>query len=151
MRTILFFIMLATALPTAASDTIIGKWRIERAEKAPWVDASFKPDDAITKRYLNQTIHFRKKKIVGPALLACSKPNYTYSQVPAEGLFQGGLAETEQDIPQARTTALKIGFTTQPVHTVTTSCDHDIAFHMSDKDHAAFALDNMIFWLKRLP
>ena len=35
------------------------------------------------------------------------------------------------------------------VATVQTACEHDIAFHMRDSDHAAFALDNIIYWLKR--
>jgi len=30
-----------------------------------------------------------------------------------------------------------------------TGCEHEIAFHQRDEAHAAFALDNMIFWMVR--
>jgi hypothetical protein len=60
-------------------------------------------------------------------------------------LFQGGLAA---DPATAVARAKTLGFGAN-VATVKTSCEHDIAFHMRDADHAAFALDNLIYWLKR--
>ena len=93
---------------------------------------------------------FEAARIDGPALLACTNPKYTFEEVPAEGLFQGNLAGPNVDAAAADASARKLGFT-QPVHSMMTGCEHDIAFHQRDGTHAAFALDNMIFWMVRQP
>lgn len=126
-----------------------GRWKIERADPAPWVESGQGPDESIAEAYVGESVSFEERRIGGPALLACAGPEVRVVEVPAEGLFQGGLAGKDVDVPKARETAKRIGFGTQPVRTVVTSCEHDIAFHLSDDDHAAFALDNWIFWMKR--
>ena len=128
----------------------LGRWTIERADSAPWNEAGYTPDKAIADTYVGKTVRFEANRIDGPDLLACKNTTYQFVDVPAEGLFQGGLAQTDAEIPKARETAIKMGFKTQPIRTATTNCEHDIAFHMSDDDHAAFALDNWIFWMKRV-
>lgn len=125
-----------------------GQWTIERVEVAPWVDAGFAPDASIAGLYVGKAVAFKTDAIEGPALLACAHPRYTFEEVPAEGLFQGSLAGSHRDTAGAETAARKLGFA-PPVKTMMTGCEHDIAFHMRDEDHAAFALDNMIFWMVR--
>jgi hypothetical protein len=139
------------ALSACAQESgFLGKWTIERADSAPWNKADYAPDKSIADAYIGKTVTFEANRIDGPELLACANPKYVFAEVPAEGLFQGGLAESDAQIPQARETATKMGFKTQPIRTAATGCEHDIAFHMSDEDHAAFALDNWIFWMKRV-
>ena len=137
--------LLALALTACADKPFMGSWTIERADPAPWVDAGFVPDDAATAIYVGQTVTFAPDQIEAPGLLACTSPNYTFVDVPAAGLFQGGLGN---DAATAVTRAKTLGFGAN-VATIKTACEHDIAFHMRDGDHAAFALDNMIYWLKR--
>src|SRR5262249_44789519 len=129
--------------------TFLGRWTIERVESAPWVTTP--PDEGIASAYVGKTVTFDAQRIDGPALLACANPKYAFVDVPAEGLFQGSLAQTEADADKARAAATKMGFVQQPVATMTTGCEHDIAFHMRDDNQAAFALDNMIFWMTRTP
>ena len=130
---------------------IEGTWKIDRLEPAPWVDKDNIPDVPTEKTYLNTTVVFESKRIKATGLLACSKPNYRYNDVPPEGMFQGGLDDGKGVTGHAASQAKGLGFTSPTVHTVTTDCEHDIAFHMTDSNHAAFALDNIIFWMTRQP
>jgi hypothetical protein len=127
----------------------LGRWTIERADPAPWVESARDSDESIAEAYVGESVSFEERRIDGPALLACADPSPRLVEVPAEGLFQGGLAGKDVDVPKARETATRMGFKKQPVRTVVTACEHDIAFHLRDDDHAAFALDNWIFWMKR--
>ncbi len=145
LRNIFLCAFAIVTLTACSGETFSGTWTIERAEPAPWVAADFVPDPALVNRYVGQTVSFGPNSISGPALLACASPQYAFFEAPAEGLFQGGLAES------ADAAAAQLGFAALPVHTMTTSCEHDIAFHMRDSNHAAFALDNMIFWMVRKP
>jgi len=138
-------ILFALALTACADKPFLGTWTIQRADTAPWVDAAFAPDQSATETYVGKTVTFSPDRIDGPGLLACTNPDYRFADVPAAGLFQGGLADTAA---AAVDRAKALGFGAN-VATVQTSCEHDIAFHMRDADHAAFALDNMIYWLKR--
>lgn len=128
--------------------TFVGTWSIERVESAPWVEAGTAPDASISDLYVGKTIAFEAARIDGPALLACAGPKYTFEEVPADGLFQGSLGGPTGDTAKAEAGARQLGFA-PPVHTMMTGCEHDISFHLRDNDHAAFALDNMIFWMKR--
>jgi hypothetical protein len=136
------------ALAGCSQPTFVGTWAIERVESAPWVEAGTAPDNTIADAYVGKTVAFEAERIDGPALLACQGPKYTFEEVPAEGLFQGNLAGLTVDAAKADAAARKLGFN-PPVHTMMTGCEHDIAFHLRDESHAAFALDNMIFWLTR--
>jgi len=122
-----------------------GTWKVSEAKPAPWLEAGQSTDAAITATYLGKTVVFRPDAIEGPSLLACTNPRYAYVEIPAEGLFQGGLGEGGN----AEETARQIGFADFPVHTVMTGCEHDIAYHFEGQDKLAFALDNIIFWMQR--
>ena len=137
--------VIALAVASCADKPFMGSWTIERADPAPWVEAGFVPDETATAVYVGQRVTFAPDRIDAPGLLACTNPQYRYVDVPAAGIFQGGLAENPAD-SVARAKALGFGAN---VATIKTACEHDIAFHMRDADHAAFALDNMIYWLKR--
>ena len=145
LRTIATIALFALTLTACADKPFMGEWTIDRADPAPWVDADFVPDDATTALYVGQTVKFAPDQIEAPGLLACTNPTYNFVDVPAPGIFQGGLGN---DAGEAVTRAKKLGFGAYAA-TVKTACEHDIAFHMRDANHAAFALDNMIYWLTR--
>ncbi|MCE9522701.1 MAG: hypothetical protein K8S25_09750 [Alphaproteobacteria bacterium] len=141
--------LLLAALPARADNALAGIWKIERAEPAPWVDATFKPDQKEVATYVGKTVKFLARSIKGPALLACPDPNFEMKDYSGDMICQGGLGEFFKDAAKAEEAATKLGFKTRPIKTLETGCEHEFDFHMTDTDHAAFALDNMIYWLKR--
>jgi hypothetical protein len=152
LRFLLSALLLLSPLASAHADTpMIGTWTITRAEAAPWSDEkSYPPNWKAMPDYLGKRVTFAAGRIDGPPLLACDKPKYEMMDFPAAGLFQGGLGTLEDSGgKKAEATATAIGFGSRPIRTMMTGCEHSIDYHMSDANHAAFALDNMIFWLKR--
>jgi hypothetical protein len=141
---------LATPNATAAND-MTGSWTIERADDAPWSnDKDAIPYRKAVPAYVGKHVVFQAKRIKGPSLLACRGPHYEMKEYGADMLFQGGLGEFERaGGKKAEDVATAMGFKTRPIRTLQTGCEHAFDFHMSDKDHAAFALDNMIYWLVR--
>jgi hypothetical protein len=137
--------------PTRADSVLDGIWTIVKAEPAPWSDTkSYPPNRDAVPTYVGKRVVFGPGQIEGPDLLACANPNYQVKDFPAAGLFQGQLGELQdRGGRKAEEAATAIGFATRPIRTVVTDCMHSIDFHMSDADHAAFALDNMIYWLRR--
>ncbi len=142
-------VLLLAALPAHAANALAGSWTIERAEPAPWVEATFKPDQNEVASYVGKTVKFQAHGIEAPALLACPDPNYEMKDYAGDMIFQGGLGEFFKDASKAEDAATKLGFKSRPIKTLETGCEHEFDFHMADHDHAAFALDNMIYWLKR--
>jgi hypothetical protein len=125
--------------------SVEGTWKVSDAKPAPWLEAGQSVDPSIAATYLGKTVTFKPEAIEGPSLLACTNPRYAYVEVPAEGLFQGGLGDNGKAEEKARA----LGFASFPVHTVMTGCEHDIAYHFEGQDRLAFALDNIIFRMQR--
>lgn len=120
----------------------LGTRDIVEAQPAPWVnpsDPSTAPHDA---RLVGKTVVYKKGRIVAPPLLACAEPTYAIKDVPPEGLFQGGLTA-----PRAQAAALGFGGAT--IRTLETRCEHWFEYHFTDAGTAMFALDNMIYTLRR--
>ena len=101
------------------------------------------------KRLVGRRVTFEAKRIRGPDPLACSGPRYELTDVPAEGLFQGGLAEYGDPAIGADALATRVGFAKRPIATLATGCEGAIDFHFTNPDTARFALDNMIYTLRR--
>jgi hypothetical protein len=144
-------LLICAALPAHADNALLGKWTIEKADPAPWSDnANYPPDRKEAPTFVGKHVTFEAKQIKGPNLLACTGPNYEMKDYSADMLFQGQLGEFEQrGGKKAEDSATALGFKTRPIPTLETGCEGAIDFHMSDADHAAFALNNMIYWLKR--
>jgi hypothetical protein len=141
-----------TGAPLAfAANDLAGGWTIERADPAPWSnDTDYQPYREAVPLYVGKRVVFGTSRIDGPELLACGNPQYVMKDYRADLLFQGGLGAFEQrGGKRAEDTATEMGFKSRPIRTLETGCEHSFDFHMSDRDHAAFALDNMIYWLKR--
>ena len=131
--------LVVPARATHAQGAFTGTWTIAEWVVAPWVKtterAAIKPNPAI----LNRALIFTSKHVVGPALLSCETPKYQLLTSPPEGLFEGGL-------PSAKSDAAALGFK-GPVKTLRPSCDFD--FHMKDENTVMFALDNVLYTMKR--
>ena len=151
LTTVVLFALPLLAAPSLAANEMTGKWTIERADDAPWSnDKDYQPYRKAIADYVGKHVNFEAKRIAGPELLACANPNYEMKDYSADMLFQGQLGESEgRGGKKAEDVATAMGFKTRPIHTLETGCEHSFDFHMSDADHAAFALDNVIYWLKR--
>ena len=147
----IMLLWLAAPATAAGDNAMLCKWTIVRADPAPWSDnANYPPDRKEAPGFVGKHVVFTAKQIKGPSLLACADPNYDMKDYTADMLFQGELGEFEQrGGKKAEDTATAIGFKTRPIRTLETGCEGAIDFHMSDADHAAFALNNMIYWLAR--
>lgn len=139
-------LLIATALSLVvparamqAQGAFTGTWTIAEWVVAPWVKTTertaIKPNPDI----LNRALIFTSKHVVGPTLLSCDTPKYQLLTSPPEGLFEGGL-------PSAKSDAAALGFKGQ-IKTLRPSCDFD--FHMRDTNTVMFALDNVLYTMKR--
>lgn len=118
---------------------IAGKWRITRAVIAPWSDEA---GAGAAPEWIGKTVAFGAKSVRGPHPIACGKAIYESTEVPAEGLFQGGLPEPATE---AMTT---LGLSGASVKGVTVSCDTGVFdYHFADADTLLLALDNRIWTL----
>lgn len=145
-RTSAAILMLAAASLPASARTAhqdhLGAWDITETRPAPWVvpgDPSTAPHDA---GLVGKTIVYRVKAIAGPPLLACEGPKYAIKTVPPEGLFQGGLTAPAQQ-------AAELGFRGAAIRTLETGCGNWFEYHFIDARTATFALDNMIYTIRR--
>lgn len=126
-----------------------GRWTIVRGEPAPWVEGKHAIDAGEVKRLVGRHVTFEAGRIRAPSPLDCGHPHYALKHVPAEGVFQGGLAEYGDHAVDADTLATRIGFTTRPIATLDTGCDGPLEFHATGDDELLFALDNVVYRLHR--
>lgn len=138
MRAAILAILLASSL-TAQTPFYLGTWHIESSARAPWAT----PADRT--RALTGNITFSEKRISGPGLLACRELKYDLATVPPDGLFQGMLGEGNT----AATAATKLGFGPR-IESLYTGCEHSIDFHFFNHETGAFALDNLIYRIRKI-
>ncbi len=129
----------AAATPPVA---FLGNWLIAEAQPAPWSVAGDAATAPFNAGIVGKTIAYQRTRIAGPRPLACRRPNYQLRQVPPEGLFQGGLTA-----PAAQATAL--GFRGAAIQTLKTGCAGSIDFHFVNQTTARFALDNMVYTIRK--
>lgn len=141
--------LLSTSFAACAQDGFAGAWKIERSEPAPWVHTPDVTDAGEVKRLFGAKVRFEPGRIVGPDPLACTKPHYRVRQDQADQLFQGGLAENTAPATNADKLADELGFGKRPIKTLETGCASNIDFHMIDRDHALFALNNTLYRITR--
>lgn len=132
----------AAAQTPAAPYRYLGAWRIAEAQTAPWVTQENPADRAESRQLIGRIVVYTSRRILGPAPLACKGPVYEMREWPPEGLFQGGLTAPEQQ-------ADELGFRSDAIPTLETGCEGSIDFHFVDEKTALFALDNMIYTLRR--
>jgi len=139
--------LLACTAAHAQTNPLLGNWRIVSAGVAPWIGAdkilTIKEDDA--RRFVKQKISFTAGQVKSrDPLLACKGPRYEPTKIPPAGLFQGNLPEPKADVAKA------LGLPAGDVPGVDVACPNSLfSYHFRDKDTAMFALDNVIYTLKR--
>lgn len=145
LRTLLGLAALAAVSSARCADyfpAYFGRWSIAEAQVAPWVQpevAAAVTDDGL----VGKAVTYEPDRIAGPRLLRCARPDYRFADVPPEGLFQGNL-------PDPAATARLLGFTEATIRTLQTGCEGAIDFHFRDADTALFALNNLIYTLKKV-
>jgi hypothetical protein len=120
-----------------------GNWRITDAKPAPWTGGKYTFDPFASRALIGKRVIFAFDVIDAPFPLGCDEPDYRTIDVPPEALFQGNLSSP---ILQAHALGFRPG---APVTPLLTGCEHDIDYHFVDRATAMFALDNMVFTLRR--
>ena len=140
--------LLVSTSALAQTNPLLGRWQIASAAVAPWV----KPDkihEFVKEEYVRRTI---KQRITFEAaavksrdpIFACKGATYEPTRLPPDGLFQGSLPSPQGEIARA------LGLPDGTVPGVDVACPNSrFSYHFRDKDTALFALDNVIYTLKR--
>lgn len=148
MKPTLFATLLSLIAVSAQAQTLLGRWQIEAAAVAPWVApdkiATTVKEDEV-RRLVKQRITFEATAVKsGDPIFACKGASYEPTRLPPEGLFQGSLPAPQSRI--ARALGLPDGLSPG----VDVACPNSrFSYHFRDKDTALFALDNVIYTLKR--
>jgi hypothetical protein len=148
MKTILSAVVIGVfACNAAAAQTLLGQWQIAAAGVAPWIapDKIHTIKESDVRRYVKQRVTFAVDEVKSrDPLLACKGARYEPTRIPPAGLFQGNLPEPKGQT--ARTLGLADGITPG----MDVACPNGrFSYHFRDKDTALFALDNVIYTLKR--
>ena len=133
------------ALPAAAAAPqrpFYGRWLIAEAHPAPWYNPSDPGTAPFDEHLVGKSIVYMPARILGPRVLACKGPHYRMLEVGPDYLFQGGLTA-----PTTQASAL--GFRGNRIASLETGCAGGIDFHFINGTTALFALDNMVYMLRK--
>jgi hypothetical protein len=129
-----------------AQEPFAGSWDVVDVVQAPWVEADYKgPIDAEIAR---GRITFMAQAVQAPGFLNCDKARFEVARVPVEFLFQGNLSDPVRQ-------AAGLGHDGRDILNLAMSCqsgDADVYmdFSLLADDLLVFALDNMIYRLRRV-
>lgn len=134
--------------PAVAQEAFAGSWDVVNVQPAPWTQGSATDKPHVNEEVARGRITFMPDSVQGPAFLNCDKAKYEIAKVPPEYLFEGGLTDP---VRQAK----ELGFTGGEILQLSMGCisgDADIGmdFDLISEDTAVFALDNMIYTMKRV-
>ncbi len=139
---------LACGVAHAQANPLLGRWQIVSAGVAPWlapdkIHTTIKETDV--RRFVKQRLTFEPTAVKSrDPLLACKDVRYEPTRIPPAGMFQGNLPEPKGEV------ARKLGLPDGTVPGVDVACPNArFSYHFPDKDTAMFALDNVIYTLKR--
>ena len=138
----------------AGDNPFLGQWTIQSNMLAPWADTALTDRSNQSDLYLESEVTIAPDDMSGPGLFACSKPAYIVEPLPADIVFQGGLAVDPQsptsdpDDIKAMEAAAKLGLDRINIPTLENRCS-DLALHMADANTVYFAADNRIYTMKR--
>ncbi|HLY54890.1 MAG TPA: hypothetical protein VKS60_05000 [Stellaceae bacterium] len=145
-------LLLAVAFVAASSaqaqQAFTGTWTVTKTEPAPWVAKDPNAEPTIEPALRNARIGIQPDRLDAPLFIGCRKPRYTVLTVPPEGVFEGGLYDPDHGLTDAKGLAAKLGFTADQIPTLEASCS-ELRFHLADNDTMLFALNNVIYTLKR--
>ncbi|MBL8711132.1 MAG: hypothetical protein JNL25_18200 [Rhodospirillaceae bacterium] len=123
-----------------------GSWDVFDVQPAPWLAGDYQPyihDDIAKGR-----ITFMASSVQAPGLLDCDKAAFEVATVPPEFLFQGGLNDPARQ-------AAALGHNGADIRNLAMTCangnaDISMDFSLIDDDLIVFALDNMIYRMRRV-
>ena len=144
-------LLVSFAQPAVAQGVFAGPWKIEKSEPAPWVKTPDVIEKREVKRLIGARVEMHADRIDGPAPLNCAHPRYEIKSYPAEGVFEGGLAEMRDASTTPDKLADSIGFVKRPIMTLVPNCESEIEYHAIDDNHLIFALNNSLYRLTRVP
>jgi hypothetical protein len=149
--------LLAVAASAAAAppewQKFAGAWQITGSATAPWADPTHPPQSAESKRLAGKRVTFTPHRVAGPSPLGCLKPQYTVQVVPADGIFEGMLADPRNGQPTgsaaARASAKALGFD-DPEHilSIDVGCS-EVRFHWLHRGVLVFGLNNRVYTMVR--
>lgn len=131
-----------------AQQVFSGDWDIVKSENAPWLLA--RPElKAFPEAFLHKAhFSFQANQLIAPSWIGCKKPTYEMMSLDYTSLFEGDLYDPGHGLNNATEMAQKLGFVTEPVMSMQTSCS-ELLFHLLNQDTVMFGLNNMIYTLKR--
>lgn len=131
-----------SAIPIAAvgaETDHLGRWRITHGVVAPWT-----VDAPVNELLIGKRVTLSNGVVKAPHPLGCRNAKYEPTDMPPEGLFQGGLPEPAQAHARA------LGLTEGSVKGLRLICDSGLwEFHGADRDTMLFALDNVVWTMTR--
>lgn len=150
-----FLLVVAAIGPAHSADPRFeGVWMIAGVSVAPWVDPESPIIDTHESDYIGKIVRIGADSIEGPKVMACDETQFSVEELPFASLFEGGLgndpknAGDADNATRAATLAVSLGFTAEPVATLTSGCS-EILFHLENSDTILFGLDNRIYTMKR--
>ncbi|MBV6489322.1 MAG: hypothetical protein KJZ73_14300 [Pseudorhodoplanes sp.] len=129
-----------------AHHALTGHWGVARAEPAPWLSgeaaAALKGQ---SDPLIDQRVSFSSTAMSSRyPVLNCSDAEFSATRMPPEGLFQGNLPGHPAKF------AKRLGFKDGEIDGVDVTCSAGaFSFHFIDRNTALFALDNVIYRLRR--
>ncbi|TDQ84308.1 hypothetical protein A8950_0858 [Dongia mobilis] len=132
--------------PADAQEPFAGSWDVVDVVQAPWVEADYK--GPVNAEIAQGRITFMAQAVQAPGFLNCDKARFEVAEVPAAFLFQGNLSDPARqaaDLGHDGGDILNLAMTCQ-------SGDADVYmdFSLLADDLLVFALDNMIYRLRRV-
>ncbi|HTO30545.1 MAG TPA: hypothetical protein VL202_05120 [Pararhizobium sp.] len=95
--------------------------------------------------YLGKTIRFSAHAVDGPPPFGCGDAKFSWSDMPAEGFFQGFAENAEKAVISARRVQLP-----NPARTLDVTCETGIFdFHMRDENTMLIMLDLVVYTFER--
>lgn len=136
---------LAVALPGPDGEDWCGDWRIAEAARVEWGEVPVLqqvPEDAL----LGKTVGFDTSAVRGPLPLGCAGAAYEWTNVMAQGLFQGVAAEMPE---KAEWLAQALNLARNDAPTWRVACDTGaFDYHLSRDAKLMLMLDQVIYTLE---
>lgn len=149
-KTLMLGLCLMAAVPAQAmgQGAFTGSWRVTGTQDAPWVGPKSELKPHYEAMLRDAVIAFRKSRVDGPGWFACPRPHYAITELEPESVFEGGLDDPDRGMSTPKETAARLGFVGEKFPTLETGCA-ELSFHLAAPDTILFALNNVIYTLKR--
>ncbi len=133
-----------------AAQQFKGTWEVIKSVPAPWLAVRKELTPYHNEQLDRAKLVFADDKLTAPiSQMSCDNPKYTVSVVTFSGLFGGGLEDKKRGMNDAAGEAHKLGFTREPVLSLSTSCG-EFVYHFADNNTMLFTLGNKIYTLTRV-